>query len=104
MLLQRLYIGLNDKDTLKQKLSIRKAKQIINNVLRDRHVSYTLIQGVGVFLGEPEEKTIILETVVTGEELLISKDEINQLCKGLNQLCIMELVQPIQFDMIVIQG
>lgn len=99
MLLQRLYIGLNDKDTHEQIISTESAKEIIKNILAGRYTSYTIIEGEGVFLKE-SEKNIIIEYICTSEELMISPDYVSRISRMLNQLVALETIQEIRYNFI----
>lgn len=50
MYLQRLYIGVNDKDLHEQIINTESAKQIIKDILSDKYVNFTMIDCQGCFL------------------------------------------------------
>lgn len=99
MYLQRLYIGLNDKDLHKQIISIEKAEEVIKNMLSDNYTSYTIIKCEGVFQKETEQ-TLIIEYISTSKECLISSSHTGAIASILNQLVILETIQEIEYNFI----
>ncbi len=96
--LQRLYIGLNDKDTHKQEISKTEAKEIICNVLREVSC-YTIIECEGVWLRE-HESSLIIEYVAQHKDAIISKEYIEELKKVLNQFAILQTIQELEIELI----
>lgn len=99
MYLQRLYIGLNDKDLHEQIIKTESAKQAIRDILSNKYISYTVLEGEGVFLRESEQ-TIIIEYIYPVKELLIDREHINSIRNALNQETILQTIQEIEVQFI----
>lgn len=99
MYLQRLYIGLNDRDLHRQIVSMERAKEVIKDILSGNYVSYTMIECEGIFLRESEQ-TIIIEHYATGEGLLIDNMHISAIKNILNQDCILQTIEEVKFKLI----
>ena len=87
-----IYIGLNDKDSKKQEVSTRKAKEEVIKILNANNITgLTLYEVMGVF--KHEDGFITFEKSLKVELLEVKKEEvlksINELKKALNQECIM---------------
>lgn len=98
MYLQRLYIGLNDKDLHKQVIKTEYAKNFINEILKDNYTSYTIIEAKGFFLGE-KEHTLIIEYVCENKKSVISNEHIRVLKEKLNQYAVLQMTQVCDFDL-----
>lgn len=99
MYLQRLYIGLNDKDMRKQVIKTECAKNFINEILKDNYTSYTIIETEGYFLGE-REHTLIVEYICENKEVAINNEHIRALKEKLNQYAILQMIQVCNFDLV----
>ena len=85
------YIGLNEKDTHKQKYNFNTYLKILNSILLDDDVtSYTITKTIGFYRGE-KENTIRLELL---NDCLSSK-AIENIKEVLNQECIMDITIPL---------
>lgn len=83
-----IYIGLNDKDSKKQEVSTRKAKEKTIKILNDNNITgLTMYEVTGVF--KHEDGTITFEKSLKVELLEVKKEEvlksIEELKKALNQ-------------------
>ena len=83
-----IYIGLNDKDSKKQEVSTRKAKQEAIKILNDNNITgLTMYEVTGVF--KHEDGTMTFEKSLKVELLEVEEEEvkksINELKKALNQ-------------------
>lgn len=88
MIKYNIYLGLNDKDTLKQKIDTSKAKKEVYKILLKNNIKgYTIYNVNGVFTNEKNE--ITREKTLKIEVLDIKKDDIlksiKELKKVLNQ-------------------
>ena len=88
MIKYNIYLGLNDKDTLKQIIDTTKAKKEVYNILLKNNIkAYTIYLVNGVFTNEENE--ITKEKTLKIEVLDIKKDDIiksiKELKKVLNQ-------------------
>ena len=88
MIKYNIYLGLNDKDTLKQMIDTTKAKKEVYNILLKNNIkAYTIYLVNGVFTNEENE--ITKEKTLKIEVLDIKKDDIiksiKELKKVLNQ-------------------
>ena len=102
MIKYNIYIGLNDKDTLKQKIDTTKAKKEVYNILLKNNIKgYTIYLVNGVFTNEKNE--ITREKTLKLELLDIKKDDIlksiQELKKVLNQESILleEKIKKVNF-------
>lgn len=87
-----IYIGLNDKDSKKQEVSTRKAREEVIKILNNNNITgLTLYEVTGVFKHEDGattfEKSLKVELLEVEEEDVLRS--INELKKALNQECIM---------------
>ena len=88
MIKYNIYLGLNDKDTLKQKIDTTKARKEVYNILLKNNIkAYTIYLVNGVFTNEKneitKEKTLKIEVLdIKKEDILKS---INEFKKVLNQ-------------------
>lgn len=87
-----IYIGLNDKDSKKQEVSTRRAKQEAIKILNNNNITgLTIYEVMGVF--KHEDGTITFEKSLKVELLEVEEEDvlrsINELKKALNQECIM---------------
>lgn len=88
MIKYNIYVGLNDKDTLKQKIDTTKAKKEVYNILLKNNIkAYTIYLVNGVFTNEKneitKEKTLKIEVLdIKKEDILKS---IKEFKKVLNQ-------------------
>ena len=100
MYLQRLYIGMNDKDKHKQMLSREDFIMIIKSCLLGYGLeAFTIINSVGIYKTE-QENTLIVEIIKKDRNSLISTDLIKLLKELLNQECIMQTIQEIETNFI----
>lgn len=75
MIKYNIYLGLNDKDLLKQKIDTTKAKKEVYNILLKNNIkAYTIYLVNGVFTNERNE--ITKEKTLKIEVLDIKKDDI----------------------------
>lgn len=102
MIKYNIYLGLNDKDTLKQKIDTTKAKKEVYNILLKNNIkAYTIYLVNGVFTNEKNE--ITREKTLKIEVLDIKKDDIlksiKEFKKVLNQESVLleEEVKKINF-------
>lgn len=88
MIKYNIYLGLNDKDTLKQKIDTSKAKKEVYKILLNNNIkAYTIYLVNGVFTNEKnditQEKTLKIEVLdIKKDDILKSIKEIK---KVLNQ-------------------
>lgn len=88
MIKYNIYIGLNDKDSKKQEVSTRRAKEEVIRILNDNNITgLTMYEVTGVFKHEDGfitfEKSLKVELLeVEEKEVLKSIDELK---KALNQ-------------------
>ena len=87
-----IYIGLNDKDSKKQEVSTRKAKEEVIKILNANNITgLTIYEVMGVFKHEDGtitfEKSLKVELMEVEEEDV--KKSINELKTALNQECIL---------------
>ena len=100
MYLQRLYIGMNDKDKHKQILSKEDFIMIIKACLFGYGITaFTIVNGVGIYKAE-QENTLIVEVVKEDRSSLISIELIKLLKELLNQESIMQTIQEIETSFI----
>lgn len=100
MYLQRLYIGMNDKDKHKQVMSRDEFIMIIKSCLLGYGIeAFTIIDSVGVYKTE-QENTLIIEVMKEDRNDLISVGLIKLLKDLLNQECIMQTIQEIETSFI----
>ena len=100
MYLQRLHIGMNDKDTHKQILSKEDFIMIIKACLFGYGMTaFTITEGIGYYKKE-QENTLIVEVIKEDRNSLISTDLIKLLKELLNQECIMQTIQEIETNFI----
>lgn len=98
MLLQKLYIGLNDKDKNVQLITTQKAIFDIRSVCDEFHIdSLTILQATGYYKYE-QEKSLIVEYMCEGRAHLIPKECIETIRDRLNQQCIIVSVQEIEIN------
>lgn len=88
MIKYNIYLGLNDKDTLKQKIDTSKAKKEVYKILLKNNIkAYTIYLVNGVFTNEKND--ITREKTLKIEVLDIKKDDIlksiKEFKKALNQ-------------------
>ena len=102
MIKYNVYLGLNDKDTLEQKIDTTKAKKEVYNILLKNNIkAYTIYLVNGVFTNEKNE--ITREKTLKIEVLDIKKDDIlksiKEFKKVLNQESVLleEEVKKINF-------
>ena len=87
-----IYIGLNDKDSKKQEVSTRKAKEEVIKILNANNITgLTMYEVMGVFKHEDGtltyEKSLKVELLEVEEEDVLKS--IQELKTALNQECIM---------------
>ena len=87
-----IYIGLNDKDSKKQEVSTRRAKEEVIKILNNNNITgLTIYEVMGVFKHEDGtmtfEKSLKVELLEVEEEDVLKS--IDELKKALNQECIM---------------
>lgn len=92
MIKYNIYIGLNDKDSKKQEISTRRARQEVIKILNNNNITgLTMYEVSGVFKHEDGamtfEKSLKVELLEVKEEEV--KKSINELKTALNQECIM---------------
>lgn len=88
MLKYNIYIGLNDKDLLKQVIDTTKAKRLVyQTLLKNKIVAYTIYLVNGVFTNEvgeiTKEKTLKIEVLDTEKDSILKS--IKEMKKLLNQ-------------------
>lgn len=88
MIKYNIYIGLNDKDSKKQEVSTRRARQEVIKILNANNITgLTMYEVMGVF--KHEDGTITFEKSLKVELLEVKKEDvkksINELKKALNQ-------------------
>ena len=88
MIKYNIYIGLNDKDSKKQEVSTRKAKQEVIKILNNNNITgLTMYEVTGVF--KHDNGTIVFEKSLKVELLEVEEEEvkksIDELKKALNQ-------------------
>lgn len=88
MIKYNIYIGLNDKDSKKQIISTRRAKEEVIKILNNNNITgLTMYEVMGVFKHETGE--VVFEKSLKVELLEVKEDEIiksiNELKKALNQ-------------------
>ena len=88
MIKYNIYIGLNDKDSKKQEVSTRRAKQEVIKILNNNNITgLTMYEVTGVF--KHEDGTITFEKSLKVELLEVKKEDvlrsIEELKKALNQ-------------------
>lgn len=85
------YIGLNDKDTHRQKYNFTTYLKMLNSILLEDDVtSYTITKTIGFYKGE-KENTIRLELLND----CLSSIAIENIKEVFNQECIMDLTLPL---------
>lgn len=85
------YIGLNDKDTHKQKYNFTTYLKMLNSILLDDDVtSYTITKTIGFYNGE-KENTIRLELLND----CLSSIATENIKEVFNQECIMNIILPL---------
>ena len=95
MYLQKLYIGMNDKDKHEQVMSKDEFIMIIKSCLLGYGIeAFTIIDCAGIYKTE-QENTLIIEVMQEDRNDLISVGLIKLLKDLLNQECIMQTVQEI---------
>ena len=100
MYLQRLYIGMNDKDKHEQMLSREDFIKMIKACLLGYGLeAFTIIDSVGIYRTE-QENTLIVEVIKQDKNSLISTGLIKLLKELLNQECIMHTIQEIEANFI----
>lgn len=100
MYLQRLYIGMNDKDKHEQILSREDFIMIIKACLFGYGLeAFTIINSIGIYKTE-QENTLIVELMKEDRNDLISIELIKLLKELLNQECIMQTIQEIETSFI----
>ena len=100
MYIQRLHVGMNDKDKHKQILSKEKFTMIIKSCLLGYGLeAFTIIDSVGIYKKE-QENTLIVEVIKEDRNDLISTGLIKLLKELLNQECIMQTIQEIEANFI----
>lgn len=92
MIKYNIYIGLNDKDSKKQEVSTRKAKEKTIKILNNNNITgLTMYEVTGVFKHDTGE--VVFEKSLKVELLEVKKEDvlrsIQELKKALNQECIM---------------
>lgn len=92
MIKYNIYIGLNDKDSKKQEVSTRRARQEVIKILNANNITgLTMYEVTGVFKHEDGattfEKSLKVELLEVEEEDVLRS--IEELKKALNQECIM---------------
>lgn len=88
MIKYNIYIGLNDKDTKKQEVSARRAKEKTIEILNANNITgLTMYEAMGVF--KHEDGTITYEKSLKVELLEVKKEDvlrsIQELKRALNQ-------------------
>lgn len=88
MIKYNIYIGLNDKDSKKQIISTRRAKEEVIKILNNNNITgLTMYEVMGVFKHETGE--VVFEKSLKAELLEVEEDEvinaINELKMALNQ-------------------
>lgn len=76
-----LYIGLNDKDTLKQKIDTEEAVNIVSNVFCGYSDGCTIYRATGYYKNEAGEDTI--ENTLKVEVFDIAEDKLHMACRVL---------------------
>lgn len=92
MIKYNIYIGLNDKDSKKQEVSTRRAKEKVIKILNANNITgLTIYEVTGVFKHDTGE--VVFEKSLKVELLEVEEEEvirsIEELKKALNQECIM---------------
>ena len=92
MIKYNIYIGLNDKDSKKQEVSTRRARQEVIKILNNNNITgLTMYEVMGVF--KHEDGTITFEKSLKVELLEVEEEDvlrsIQELKKALNQECIL---------------
>lgn len=92
MIKYNIYIGLNDKDSKKQEVSTRRAKEKTIEILNNNNITgLTMYEVTGVF--KHEDGTLTFEKSLKVELLEVEEKDvlksINELKTALNQECIM---------------
>ena len=91
MIKYNIYLGLNDKDTLKQIIDTTKAKKEVYNILLKNNIkAYTIYLVNGVFTNEKNE--ITREKTLKIEVLDIQKDDILESIKEFKKVLNQESV------------
>lgn len=91
MIKYNIYLGLNDKDTLKQKIDTTKARKEVYNILLKNNIkAYTIYLVNGVFTNEKNE--ITKEKTLKIEVLDIKKDDILESIKEFKKVLNQESV------------
>ena len=82
-----LYIGLNDKDTKRQRLDSLEASKIVQNILTDKTGGGTIYNATGVY--KHDDGTIIIENTLRVEIMAAAmeaiKEAVNTIKIALNQ-------------------
>lgn len=89
-MLNRYYIGLNDKDKHKQILSNETMELLVSKIVSKQVENFTIIKAKGFYKGEPEN-TLIVEII--GDTL--NAKTLEELKTILNQECILYTAQQI---------
>lgn len=79
-----LYLGLNDKDTKKQRISTKKALDIITNKIAVLFDGGSVYRGNGVY--KHDDKQTVIENTVRIELLFASDDKVKNFCQDLKTL------------------
>ena len=78
-----LYVGLNDKDTKKQKVATKKAREIVQNVMLGNVDGYTISEAEGLYRHESGEITI--EKTMRIELLFVEKEQVKTIVDALKK-------------------
>ena len=85
-----LFIGLNDKKTLKQEINTLEASKIISNIMSNKKLDCTISEAVGVYTMQDLKKvtienTLRVELLFCNKENIIQSGVIETIKKALNQ-------------------
>lgn len=88
------YIGLNDRYTNNQVMSIKAAKKFIADTMRLYSMDCTIMTAQGIYKSSPTENTIIIQTL----NKPISGNILNIFLFILNQESILKTIQEVQSE------
>lgn len=87
----KLYIGLNDKNTLEQIIDTSRAVEIVRNTMKDHKKGFSLVEQKGGY--EMESGAYVFENSLALSIFEISQKQLFQFCdifkKAFNQECIL---------------
>lgn len=85
-----LFVGLNDKKTLRQEINTLEASKIITNIMSNKKLDCTISEAIGVYTMQDSKKVTIenslrIEILFCNKENIIQSGVIETIKKALNQ-------------------